>query len=261
MNYEKIYSELIFRAKNRTILPTEYKETHHILPKSMYPEYKKTKWNLVNLLPEEHLIAHLLLVKIYPNEKGLTYAAFRMTGYKKLSSKDYGWIKRKFSIQNSLNQKGKSYEQRFGKLESDRRRNNFKVWLKENGNPFEGKTHTEETKIKLSKIAKNRVITEEQKLKTKNTMLVDGFWSNEEKEKRSNRTKGDKNPKAKKLLFINPKGEEQIVYGSFQKFVDENTLSYYTAQKWIDRGVIPLIKGTNSEKTKNLIGWEIRLII
>ena len=60
MNYQKIYNKLINRAKNRNIMG--YVEKHHIIPKCLGGEDCKT--NLVNLTPEEHYLAHQLLVKI-----------------------------------------------------------------------------------------------------------------------------------------------------------------------------------------------------
>jgi hypothetical protein len=41
-----------------------YYESHHILPKSLFPEYKKEKWNLVLLNAKEHLRCHKLLTQI-----------------------------------------------------------------------------------------------------------------------------------------------------------------------------------------------------
>lgn len=76
MNYQKIYDDLVYNAKHRSIL-LNYTETHHILPKSTYPNYsnlKKYDWNAVILTAREHYIAHLLLVKIFPNDMKLTYA-------------------------------------------------------------------------------------------------------------------------------------------------------------------------------------------
>ena len=75
----------------------------------MYPEFKKEKWNLVKLFPEEHLIAHLLLVKIYPRENKMIYSANLMTNTKSINNKKYGWVKREFSKMDFSNkQKSKT---------------------------------------------------------------------------------------------------------------------------------------------------------
>lgn len=61
--------------------------------------------NLVALTPEEHYVAHLLLVKMNPGNSKLIFAANMMSNR---SNKSYGWIKRKFSeairIQNKNQQ-------------------------------------------------------------------------------------------------------------------------------------------------------------
>ena len=62
MNYITIYNNLIQRASNRLL--DGYKERHHIIPRCLGGN--NTKENLVDLTPEEHYIAHLLLIKIYP---------------------------------------------------------------------------------------------------------------------------------------------------------------------------------------------------
>ncbi|EFW3029272.1 HNH endonuclease [Shigella flexneri] len=62
MNYQKIYNDLISRAQTREPL-SEYKETHHIIPRCMGGSDDKE--NLVELTGREHFIAHWLLCKIY----------------------------------------------------------------------------------------------------------------------------------------------------------------------------------------------------
>lgn len=46
-----------------------YCESHHILPRSMYPEYAKSSWNLVRLNYKNHVYAHELLAKFFNNSK------------------------------------------------------------------------------------------------------------------------------------------------------------------------------------------------
>jgi hypothetical protein len=105
LNYQKHYNLLINRAKNRYI--TEYTENHHILPKCIGGSNNKS--NLVRLTPEEHFVAHQLLVKIYPNCVGLIRAASRMTvsSYKNVrNNKLYGWLRRRFAKAMSKTQLG-----------------------------------------------------------------------------------------------------------------------------------------------------------
>jgi len=96
MNYQKIYNNIVNRGKNRVL--TEYKESHHILPRCMGGT--DDPHNLVDLTPEEHYVCHLLLVKIHRGHIGLVRAAMFLTASNKdvkRNNKIYGWIKRQYS--------------------------------------------------------------------------------------------------------------------------------------------------------------------
>lgn len=69
MNYKLHYDKLIKRANNRIL--DCYTECHHIIPRCMGGNEDLN--NLVNLLPEEHFVAHQLLIKIYPDQPKLVY--------------------------------------------------------------------------------------------------------------------------------------------------------------------------------------------
>ena len=94
MNYINHYNILIDRARARQ-LQDNCKEQHHIIPRCMGGTDHSE--NLVYLTPEEHYTAHQLLVKIYPNEDKLVYAALMMCAGRK-SNKLYGWLKRRYHI-------------------------------------------------------------------------------------------------------------------------------------------------------------------
>jgi|FreactTroBogLake_1042271.scaffolds.fasta_scaffold07432_2 hypothetical protein len=110
MDYKKHYDALIERAKLRNI--SVYTEKHHIIPRCLGGNNDKD--NIVKLTPEEHFIAHQLLVKIYPNHDGLVWAAVQMTGHwngKRSQNKFYGWLKRKYKKVSSskIGNKNSSY--------------------------------------------------------------------------------------------------------------------------------------------------------
>ena len=72
-----------------------YTEKHHITPKCLGGTDDKS--NLVLLTPEEHYVAHQLLVKIFPNHAGIIYAAKAMSYLKNVqrcNNKLYGWLRR-----------------------------------------------------------------------------------------------------------------------------------------------------------------------
>lgn len=60
--YTRIYFSIIKNAKSRTLLKTEYKEKHHIIPRSLGGSDDIE--NLVNLTAREHFICHRLLIKM-----------------------------------------------------------------------------------------------------------------------------------------------------------------------------------------------------
>src|ERR1700739_3354000 len=104
MNYKRIYYELIFQALERTIGSDEYSERHHIHPRCLGGD--DSEENIVRLYPEEHFLAHALLVKIYPGVRGLIFAMLAMTmrsgkqlnENKRVNNKLFGWMRRELSI-------------------------------------------------------------------------------------------------------------------------------------------------------------------
>lgn len=120
MNYNNIYKKLIDRAKERQTF--EYTEKHHIIPKCIGGADDIE--NIAVLTEREHFIAHQLLVKIYPDQKQLAYAAYMMT-------------------------KANSYQIRAG--------NRLYAWLKEKSNDYQKtREFTEETRKRMSESALKR---------------------------------------------------------------------------------------------------------
>ena len=62
MNYKKVYDQFIADRMSKPV-PNGYTERHHILPRSLGGTDDYT--NIIRLLPDEHLFAHILLAKIY----------------------------------------------------------------------------------------------------------------------------------------------------------------------------------------------------
>lgn len=139
MNYQKIYNNLM-KKRQTVLLEDQYTESHHIIPKCLGGSNDKS--NLVNLTPEEHFLAHQLLVKIYPEHKGLKYALYLMTispSGKRNNNKLYGWIKRDYQSNRA----------------------------KSSG--FTGRSHKPETIAKMKEARAKQVFTEETKQKISST--------------------------------------------------------------------------------------------
>jgi hypothetical protein len=108
MDYRKHYNILMERSPK--IRPKGvYLERHRIIPGCMGGKY--TKDNIRFLTPEEHYMAHQLLVKIYPDNRKLVFAVQSMTVDNVLSdrskNKFYGWLRKKHSKAMSKQMKGK----------------------------------------------------------------------------------------------------------------------------------------------------------
>ena len=112
MNYQTIYQILISRGKNRLLNPNDYYETHHIIPRCLGGSEDIS--NLVDLTPEEHYVAHQLLVKLHPGNHNLVKAAVMMIPSRP-SNKLYGWLRRKHSVAMSASQSGDGNSQ-FGSI-------------------------------------------------------------------------------------------------------------------------------------------------
>lgn len=165
MNYSQHYNNLINRAKTREL--QDVFEVHHIIPKCLGGD--NTSDNLVSLTPEEHYVAHQLLVKIYPQHLGLKYAAVQMcTG--RPNNKLYGWVRRQFI--KSVTGIPKTEQQR-AKMSMTRKQLFKEGKLNHSGenNPYYGKRHTPEEKQRISTVHKDKPKTEEHKRKIAEAQL------------------------------------------------------------------------------------------
>lgn len=101
MNYHMIYEQLVKKAQVR--VDDELRtEKHHIIPRSMGGSDKL--YNLVEFSIREHCIAHLILVKRFPSNKSMIYAA-KMT-FNMAKVKPPLWLQKKFLAQAAIDKCG-----------------------------------------------------------------------------------------------------------------------------------------------------------
>ena len=129
MNYSKIYENLILDAKFNP-KRDDYKELHHIIPKCMGGD--NSKENLIKLTARQHYLAHWLLYKMYKTPS-LVHAWHSMCRICK------GQVNRK--VNSHLFEYCKRHRSKILSLEFTGK-----------GNNFYGKTHSEETKQKMSSV-------------------------------------------------------------------------------------------------------------
>lgn len=142
MNYTHHYNALMIRAKGRRLIG--YSERHHIIPKCQGGT--NTSTNIVRLTPEEHYVAHQLLVKMYPGNIKLLWAASNMTGVTgrmKRNNKLYGWLRRRLA--EMLRRRVVSAETR-KKISANH----------DASKGMKGLQHSEATKAKMSLAAKGK---------------------------------------------------------------------------------------------------------
>jgi hypothetical protein len=143
--YTNWYYQIIDKAKREKRIKSKnvYYESHHVIPKCKPFGGTNEKENLVLLLPREHFICHWLLTKMCEGEYKwkMQYAINKMLQNEKnakinkhIFSKVYFEIARKQILEAAFSR------------------------AKSNGWPMEGKTHTEEAKIKMrnAKLGKSR---------------------------------------------------------------------------------------------------------
>ena len=109
MDYRKAYMKIISNAIKEDRRKGDkdvkgnliYYERHHILPKSLYPNWISKKSNMVLLTAREHFFCHKLLIKIYPNSHEMKSALWLTCKGNKLqkrqySSRDYEFARMQF---------------------------------------------------------------------------------------------------------------------------------------------------------------------
>lgn len=80
------YIRLISYAKEQE--QTKDTQSHHILPKSLFPEYKSEKKNLIKLSYRLHYLAHYILYRLI-NDSNMSYAFHIMSANKNFNSHLY----------------------------------------------------------------------------------------------------------------------------------------------------------------------------
>jgi hypothetical protein len=145
--YTNWYISIITNALSKNRIT--YTENHHIVPKSFAKELSiidiHSVDNIVALSAKEHFICHRLLAKIFTGnlKRKMSYAIHRLAysdnGNKDeiyMTSQHYEYLRK----QHSLNLTGE-------------------------GNPMYGKTHSDETKLKMSARAIGRKVSDETRIK------------------------------------------------------------------------------------------------
>ena len=111
-HYLNRYIRFIRGCQQKNLNFEGYTEKHHICPKAddMFPEYKNLNinpWNKVILTPRQHFIAHLILCKVYKNNKSVWYTINMMMNFSYYTNKSrlYQYLRETHSKNLSKNYK------------------------------------------------------------------------------------------------------------------------------------------------------------
>lgn len=186
MNYKHIYLCIIRKAKNeqnthlrpissydkKINFGNQYYEFHHILPKSLFKQFKNVKKNVIALTAKEHFICHKLLLKIYPSRE-MSYALLRMCNKRKdmhnvvISSMEYERIRLCVSKYQSEYMKNHTItdEQKFKTSETLKKKYNSGEYIPHNKN----NNLSLDTRTKISDTLKEKYKTGEIEVWNKNS--------------------------------------------------------------------------------------------
>lgn len=167
-HYTNRYIKFIYYCKNKNCengitKQNFYMESHHICPasKHMFPEYSSFKnhpWNKIDLTARQHFIAHWLLWKSY-NNPSVAKAFYLM---KKSSNNQ----ERYFKITSKVFESIKLTHKQFKHSEQSKKKISNTLKQKFKSGQL---TISEANRKACSEYQKNRIWTEESKLKSSNT--------------------------------------------------------------------------------------------
>jgi hypothetical protein len=213
MNYKHIYMKIISNAKCEQLLGIRplkrsrdhnlgYYEFHHILPKSIFPNWKNRTTNIVPLTAREHFFCHQLLTKIYPGRQ-MIYALYRM------ATGNNGRHSEKYNISSSTYEKIKEMNSyaRKSQVPWNKGKHTNKVPWNKGISYNEILTEDERKKFIPKTIKKGEEshrygahMTDESKQKISNAKKGSIPWN---KGKKSPQTSGNKNGRAHKCILLN----------------------------------------------------------
>jgi hypothetical protein len=168
MDYQRIYNQIVNRAKTRKL--EGYREKHHIIPKCMGGPNKKE--NLVELTAREHFLCHWILSRIYPTNNKIGYAFWMMCNMSNVAKEEYIISGRAYQEGRERYVRGISGEYNPNKKEENRLK--ISKTMVERGyrppspkgikrtpehqrnlaNSLKGKTHSEERRLRNSNVHK-----------------------------------------------------------------------------------------------------------
>lgn len=219
--YYKTYNQLVDKGLKRGLNKKKlegYYEKHHILPKCLGGQNRKD--NYVLLTYREHIIAHMLLQKMYPNNRELIWAVRMML--KKTGNREISIVSSKtleeYRILCAESYKGEN-NPRYGIHLSEETRK--KISESHKGMKYE--PISEETRRKMSEARVGMNFSEEHK---KNISETHKGKKLSDSAKRA--LSGGNNGSARRVI-----GPDGVIYESVKDCAESNGLRYSTLYSWL----------------------------
>lgn len=181
MNHRHVYMLIIEHAKSemknghrpstkyqKKNFSNQYFEFHHILPKSLFPNWNKRKSNIVALTAREHFFCHQLLDKIYP-DTNMFMALWLLA-----NDGQNNYCVKGSRLYESLRIKAATFSKNRTWCPTDEQIANMKIGCKHRDTPeyrkklsdsLKGKKFSDERKKHISESLKGRKQTDEEKAK------------------------------------------------------------------------------------------------
>ena len=216
------FIERIIKARGRHGCGNEYHEKHHIIPKCIGGSNDDE--NMIDLYAREHYIAHQLLAKENPKEKGLQFAWFCISIMRneytnkryRCTPEEYEEAKKAMALAMSKITKGR--------IVSEETRQKHRKQTTGSGNPMYGKHHSKET---IEKIKNNR-----HALKGKESPMCRAVYCIETNKMYWGATEVENKLKINKNCVRDCcKGRQKTAGGFHWEYVDGNGVHHHTGSK------------------------------
>ena len=242
----KRYLKFVSSFKENELQDNIYCENHHILPKKVYPEYKKDKWNIVRLPYRAHYLAHYMLAKAIG---GNMWFAF-----------------------NSMNNKNKSKLNKLSSILYKLGKENFRVQKKKFNDTVDEETGLTNAilvgrKVKRSKLEKNPNIYFETSAKSAKTMtstiLENGETIAQKRARDASKTSrerrslsGFNSANTNVVCIYDNFGKLRMIsFGNLRKFMKRNNLPRKQFEKSIVEKTIVIV--VEKSKYYSYNGWSV----
>lgn len=230
IKYRKLYIKLIERCEYMTKEELSgYNERHHIIPKCM--NGSDTEDNIIVVPVRYHIMLHILLTEIFPDDKKILLASSIML-YGNEERRES--IEKHFSTRTVARLRENASKAKIGREISEETRKKLSIAKSGKNHPLYGKKMSEETKRQMSEShKKNSEIKSEQVKQLWKDGVYDNLYKNTLRKKRGS------SHLAKKV--VSPEGK---IYDCVLDAVDATGIPNSTLRGWM-KGIY----------TKNNPGW------